>query len=263
MLSTISACKTFLATETPAAIVAGLRRDQERCRAGLIPSILALNLPPFSSEAGQAISRLLIDQGESSEPPIALARSIRQHVYHDLISGIKVCLAQMGHERQTDELRPVRRIIPVPATKTSRKPSLVETEKFEAALEVLEYLGYEEGVHSLNEALTAIKSRVSTQPMSPNRSTFFRPSENSDDEHSETNFSSDPVKENEMDNSSRKSTFDAGIGMDGLRAKQRKCYICMFRLPGLDGNARGGLDGGGALLLPYGNVGGVGRGHAA
>ncbi|MCJ1435321.1 hypothetical protein MMC27_004693 [Xylographa pallens] len=202
MLSTKSACKEFLATETPAAIVAELRRDQERCRSGFIPSILALNLPPFSSEAGQAISKLLVDQSQSSEPPIALARSTRQHIYHGLVSGIQVCLTQTGHERQTEDPRPVRRTTPIPATKTSRKQSLLVTKKFEAALEVLEYLGYEEGVHSLNEALTAIKSRISKLPMSPNRSTFFSPSEESDDEHSETSFSSDS-SESDKDSVSR------------------------------------------------------------
>ncbi|MCJ1323320.1 hypothetical protein MMC15_008676 [Xylographa vitiligo] len=230
MLSTISACKEFLAAETPAAIVAELRRDQERCRAGLIPSILALNLPPFSSEAGQAISELLVDQSETDEPPVALARSIRQHVYHDIISGIKVCLAEMGHERKTDETGPVRRTTSVPTTKISRKPPLLVTEKFKAALEVLEYLGYEEGVHSLNEALTAIKSRVSTLPMSPNRSTFFRPSEESDDGHSESRFGSDSSEDGDMENISHKSSFDIENPINGLRAKQRKCYICMFQL---------------------------------
>ncbi|MCJ1417555.1 hypothetical protein MMC32_003899 [Xylographa parallela] len=230
MLSTISACKEFLATETPAAIVAELRRDQERCRAGLIPSILALNLPPFSSEAGQAISKLLVDQSESSEPSTALARSMRQHAYHGLIGGIKVCLAQMGHERQTKKLRPVRRTIPAPPTNKSRKSSLLVTQKFIAALEVLEYLGYEEGVHSLNEALTAIKSRISSQPMSPNRSTFFHPSEESDDEHSETSFSSDSFEESDTDSISRTVIFDAGRRIDASSAKPKECYICMSQL---------------------------------
>ncbi|MCJ1390243.1 hypothetical protein MMC18_003101 [Xylographa bjoerkii] len=230
MLSTISACKEFLATETPAAIVAELRRDQERCRAGLLPSILALNLPPFSSEAGQAISEHLIDQSQSSEPPIALARSVKQHVYQGIISGIKVSFEQMGHERQREEEKPVARTIPVSPRKTARKSSLLVTGKFEAALEVLEYLGYEEGIHSLNEALTAIKSRISSEPMSPYRSTFFSPSDEIDDEQSQTGISSDPFESSDSDNNSSRSTSDVGMHINRLRPTQSRCYICMFQL---------------------------------
>lgn len=96
-------CQRVLEPCSAAKIAHHIRQDQELCREGRLPSVLAHYLPPASSPLGRAISSHLLPGAESYGPGLD---SLRLLQYDSIIRGIKAFLSQMEEVRsmkQPDE----------------------------------------------------------------------------------------------------------------------------------------------------------------
>ncbi len=93
-LISVEACQDFLETQTSKIIAQHLRHDQRLCREGGLPSVLALHLPPATSERGDAIAVHLSPQNGDVHIP----KQIRRLQYTGVAEGIKAYLVQMEHK---------------------------------------------------------------------------------------------------------------------------------------------------------------------
>lgn len=155
MLSSAAECQRYLETHSPADIANQLRRDQELCREGRLPSVLAHYLPPASTTLGDAISCHLLPESDDYSGGL---RAVRQLQYDSVIRGIKSFLSQM------DKVRSMKR--PEEA-KLNQIPSATE---FHTTLNVLDYLSSESKVSGLTrdstfeDVITAVRTQLSLDP---------------------------------------------------------------------------------------------------
>ena len=91
-LSSPEACKHFAAVEDPARIAKQLRQDQQLCRDGKLPTVLAHFVPKTGSAQADEIATHLLPQTEVRIPPL-----VRRMQYAGIVDGIKAYLAQMNH----------------------------------------------------------------------------------------------------------------------------------------------------------------------
>ncbi|KAL9123135.1 MAG: hypothetical protein Q9187_000324 [Circinaria calcarea] len=220
MLLSPSDCQKFLLTSKPAAIAAQLRQDQERCRLGTVPSILVLYVPPFSSELGEAISKHLNPQADEQSP---LPRLVRQLQYNGAVRGIKVYLQQMKRDIEQEE----------PNTTVNDDLRTPTMQKFEAALEVLQYLRIE-GTVSLDDVLAKIKNHIAPDLAArSHRTCICSPLELIMPQNSQatttiyTSFAPQERNETEPRYSRYEALNETQSQRPGL--KQRRCYICSFK----------------------------------
>lgn len=220
MLSSPSDCQKFLVTREPAVIAAQLRQDQERCRLGTVPSILGLYVPPFSSELGEAISKHLNPQADEQSP---LPRLVRQLQYNGTVKGIKLYLQQM--RRHNEQEAPNTTVNDV-----SRTPTM---QKFEVALEVLQYLRME-GTVPLDDVLAKIRTHMASDLAArSHRTCIGSQQEQAMPQNSQatntvyTNFAPPEEIETEPRYSRSEALNETQSQRPGL--KQRRCYICSFK----------------------------------
>ncbi|KAL2008616.1 hypothetical protein VTN00DRAFT_6810 [Thermoascus crustaceus] len=151
MLMNAAECQRFIETRDPAAIAACLRRDQELCKSGRLPSPLALHLPNSSCALADAISRHLLPQD-------GVPRAVRALQYDGIIRGIKAYLNQMDQ---------VRKSVPQDNAVESGRADIPTNEEFQATLKVLDYLRKHEPISRitpsspLTDVLTAVRSQLS------------------------------------------------------------------------------------------------------
>lgn len=151
MLMNATECQRFIETRDPAAIAACLRRDQELCKSGRLPSPLAHYLPSSSCELADAISRHLVPQN-------GVPRAVRALQYDGIIRGIKAYMNQMDQ---------VRKSAPQDDAFENGRADIPTNEEFQATLKVLDYLQKHEPISHitasspLTDVLTAVRSQLS------------------------------------------------------------------------------------------------------
>lgn len=91
-LSSPEACKQFVAAEGPAQIARQLRRDQQLCREGKLPTVLAHFVPYTGSAQADDIAAHLVPQTEVQIPLL-----LRRMQYAGIVDGIEAYLAQLEH----------------------------------------------------------------------------------------------------------------------------------------------------------------------
>lgn len=110
MLKSIDECKDFLATGTHQEIADQLRRDQQSCKNGELPSLIAILLPS-SPWLERGVSVRLLDSGEGQKD---VSKAMYRLNYQSVLSGIKSHIEKMGSaENEEDELE---RIDEAPST---------------------------------------------------------------------------------------------------------------------------------------------------
>lgn len=104
-LSSPDACKHFAAVEDPARIAKQLRQDQQSCRDGKLPTVLAHFVPDTGSAKADAVTAHLIPQTEVRIPQL-----VRRMQYAGIVDGIKAYLAQMRHldDNERDPINPIK-----------------------------------------------------------------------------------------------------------------------------------------------------------
>lgn len=159
MLQTEAECYRFIESQSPAAIAALLREDQQRCHKLQIPSLLAMCLPASGSSAlAYSISSHLV-------PKQGLPGSVRRLQYEGIVKGIKAYLNQWETMDQSPE-----------DTMPTGNGTIPTTEDFQAAMKALDYLEKHEAVthisssSSLSDARRAIRAQLGMDP--DLRSTF-------------------------------------------------------------------------------------------
>lgn len=96
-LASPEACKRFATVEDPARIAKQLRQDQQSCRNGELPTVLAHFVPETGSARVDEIATHLLPQTEVRIPTI-----LRRMQYEGVVEGIKAYLAQMEHLDDTE-----------------------------------------------------------------------------------------------------------------------------------------------------------------
>jgi NAD(P)-dependent dehydrogenase (short-subunit alcohol dehydrogenase family) len=99
MLNTTADIQRYIETKDPATIASLLRKDQELCRRGELPSRLALFLPPANTEKARLICQHL-QQDEASRIPLPVIRV----QYAGIIEGIKAHLAHLDDSNPENPL---------------------------------------------------------------------------------------------------------------------------------------------------------------
>jgi NAD(P)-dependent dehydrogenase (short-subunit alcohol dehydrogenase family) len=151
MLNSAAAAQRFISTHSPSRIAQQLRVDQDQCKAGRLPSLLALELPKSSSKLGEDISFQLLDERARYGTPPA----IRRLQYDSVINSIKAHIDQLG-QGGNEEFSPSRTV-----------PS---TSDFAAALKVLEYFQTHPQVANLKptsqipDVVTAVRTQLALSP---------------------------------------------------------------------------------------------------
>jgi len=155
MLNSKAACHRFLETQDPSTIASQIRRDEAQCRAGKLPSLLALYLKyPNAEQADQVANHLCPETARYS-------RSIKMIQYFGIVGSIKAYLNDMTHEHRLEKL---------PSISTEEPEFRPSTEDYETTLKVLDYIknqetkevaastSLEDTIASLRESLKASKS---------------------------------------------------------------------------------------------------------
>lgn len=148
-------CQRLLESCSAAEIAHHLRQDQELCREGRLPSVLAHYLPPASSPLGRAISSHLLPDAECHGPALG---SLRLLQYDSIIRGIKAFSSQM------DEVRSMKQ---PDEPKMTQLPSIAD---FQTALNVLEFLSSESKIaglmrnSTLDDVIVAVRTQLQIDP---------------------------------------------------------------------------------------------------
>lgn len=152
MLRTTAECQRFIETNDPASIAARLRKDQELCRKGGLPTLLALSLPRGSSALIGDISKHLLPHNDVHVPI-----ETRLLHYEGVIQGIKYYLENMDEHRMNSD----QKTGPDPNT------TVPTTEDFQATLRVLDYFSQNSSIFhitqpsTLREIATAVQTQLS------------------------------------------------------------------------------------------------------
>lgn len=119
-LSSPEACKLYVTVENSAQIARKLRQDQQLCRDGKLPTVLAHFVPDTGSAQADDIAAHILPQTE-----VRIPISVRRMQYAGIVDGIKAYLAQMKHLDDKE-----RNLINIPVNETTEPPNapIVEDE---------------------------------------------------------------------------------------------------------------------------------------
>lgn len=151
MLTSAAACQKYIFTHTAEELASHLLQDQKLCKAGRLPSILALYLP-YESPLADAIAGRLAR---------TYRRDIQRLQYRGILRSIKAFLSEFEPGRkvgETDANLPSAGVLGVPTT-----------QEFETAIKVLEYLEKVPATHvttatPLEDIFTAINLHIALDP---------------------------------------------------------------------------------------------------
>lgn len=152
MLTSAASCREYILNHTPEELAIHLLEDQKLCKAGRLPSILALYLPYQSPLADAIAGRLAY----------TYRKDIQRLQYRGILRGIKAFLSEFEpgkkEEGETDTNLPSPRALGVPTT-----------QEFETAIKVLEYLEKVPATNvtehtPLEDIFTAINLHVALDP---------------------------------------------------------------------------------------------------
>lgn len=244
MSNTVSGWQEFLASESPESIARQLRKDQQLCRNGQIPSILAAMVPSADSRKGLEISKLLLEKGGD------LPQTVRCLQYEGVVDGIRSYLSTMNHANRRQEMSPLpgyretndgdsvtsrhAELHPEPPSIHEALASVFEASELEAALLIRSAstktsIPTKDACSIIINAVHSRKGRVTTESdlcsNSPEPSCVV----------GEAETDSNDEREN-LDQDYR--TLEAMESYPGLgeRARnfrprsKRKCYICCFKM---------------------------------
>ena len=190
MVESTAEWQQYIESRASSELASQLRRDQELCQQGKLPSLLAHHLPLATSAIGDAISRELLPHSGGYYDGDYGLKTVRHLQYDGVVHSIKAYLSHMDsfrhkqHERHED------------ADHYSFKAldNTPTTAEFESALKVLHYLAEESSLTGVTSSTTLqdLKTAVQTQ------------------------LSLDPA---------RRAAFKSY-----KQPSRRKCYICRLRL---------------------------------
>lgn len=152
MLTSAASCREYILNHTPEELAIHLLEDQKLCKAGRLPSILALYLP-YQSPLADAIAGSLA---------YTYRKDIQRLQYRGILRGIKAFLSEFEpgkkEEGETDTNLPSPRALGVPTT-----------QEFETAIKVLEYLEKVPATNvtestPLEDIFTAINLHIALDP---------------------------------------------------------------------------------------------------
>lgn len=151
MLTSAAACQEYILNHTPEELAIHLLEDQKLCKAGRLPSILALYLP-YQSPLADAIAGRLAH---------TCRKDIQRLQYRGILRGIKAFLSEFEPGEgggETDTNLPSPRALGVPTT-----------QEFETAIKVLEYLEKVPATNvtettPLEDIFTAINLHIALDP---------------------------------------------------------------------------------------------------
>lgn len=123
VLNSAAACKEFLECEDPLTIARQLRADEEACRSGRLPSLLALYVQSSGLGKADLIATQLCPETAK------YSRSIKMVQYSGIVGSIKAYLTHMTHEHRLEDL---------PSVGTEKPRYHPTTEDYETTLNVLE-----------------------------------------------------------------------------------------------------------------------------
>lgn len=151
MLTSAAACRKYILTHTPEELASHLLQDQKLCKAGRLPSILALYLP-YQSPLADAIAGHLAH---------SYRRDIQRLQYHGILRSIKAFLSEFEPGKKVSETD-----ANLPSVRTLGVPT---TQEFETAIKVLEYLKKVPATHvttatPLEDIFTAINLHIALDP---------------------------------------------------------------------------------------------------
>ena len=98
MLRSVEECSEFIATESSVKIADQLRRDQQTCREGGIPSLLGVILPSYPPALAEKIAFHL--SGGTSKSSVS--KSLQKLQYRGLLQGIKAHIDHLGDRISSD-----------------------------------------------------------------------------------------------------------------------------------------------------------------
>ncbi|TVY42560.1 Uncharacterized protein LSUB1_G001218 [Lachnellula subtilissima] len=101
-LNSATACGEFLESEDPSIIACQLRADEEACRSGRLPSLLALYVQSLSPKKADLVATQLCPETAK------YSRSIKMVQYSGIVGSIKAYLTHMTHENRLENLPGVR-----------------------------------------------------------------------------------------------------------------------------------------------------------
>jgi len=159
MLNSAAACQEFLEVEDPSTIARQLRKDEEACRMGKLPSLLALHIEYLSHREADRIATQLCPETAK------YSRSIKMVQYSGIVGSIKAYLKQMTHEYRLEKL-------PNAATEEQKLCPLAED--YETTLKVLDFIKIREphritAATSLKDIITALESLKASASHHQNR----------------------------------------------------------------------------------------------
>ncbi|TVY88074.1 Uncharacterized protein LAWI1_G007052, partial [Lachnellula willkommii] len=125
VLNSATACEEFLESEDPLAIARQLRADEEACRSGRLPSLLALYVRSLTPRKADLVATQLCPKTAK------YSRSIKTVQYSGIVGSIKAYLTHMTHERRLENL---------PSVRTEKPKYLPLTEDYETTLKVLDFI---------------------------------------------------------------------------------------------------------------------------
>lgn len=151
MLTSAAACRKYILTHTTEELASHLLQDQKLCKAGRLPSILALYLP-YQSPLADAIAEHLTH---------TYRKDVQRLQYRGILRSIKTFLSEFEPGKkvgETDANLPSAGALGVPTT-----------QEFETAIKVLEYLGKVPATHvttatPLEDIFTAINLHIALDP---------------------------------------------------------------------------------------------------
>ncbi|TVY65598.1 Uncharacterized protein LSUE1_G010228 [Lachnellula suecica] len=152
MLNSATACREFLETEDPSTVAAQIRKDQESCKAGKLPSILALYLKRLTLKQADLVASQLCPKTAK------YSQSLKMMQYSGIIENIKAYSKHMGHEY---------RLEPLPSVTRERPNSQPSIEDYETTLKVLAYIQNQGAITastSLGHTIAALNDTIKTRP---------------------------------------------------------------------------------------------------
>ena len=144
-LNSAAACEEFLESEDPLIIACQLRADEEACRSGRLPSLLALYVQSLSPKKADLVGTQLCPETAK------YSRSIKMVQYSGIVGSIKAYLTHMTHEHRLEDL---------PSVGTEKPRYHPSTEDYETTLKVLDSIKNEDGFRI--KASTSLEDIVRT-----------------------------------------------------------------------------------------------------